>query len=148
VDDSLNALLKYVHFTRDALSRLTSRAQAQPPSGSLNGIMTNQFHKSIATGRCSGCCLQRFVRRHHFGCVHPHLGQIPIPGEIGSSQLTHRGPRCDSGCASLGGGRSPHEMMLPTKPITKPHQPTVVLTTFIQLNTIRTVPAAHNHQAI
>ena len=43
---------------------LTSRAQAQPPSGTLNVMMTNKFHKSIATGRGSGCCLQRIVRCH------------------------------------------------------------------------------------
>jgi hypothetical protein len=37
-----------------ARSGLTSRAQAQPPSGTLNGMMTNKSHKSIATGRGSG----------------------------------------------------------------------------------------------
>src|ERR1017187_6148119 len=45
----------------DVRSGLTSRAQAQPPSGTLKGMMTNKFHKSTATGRGSGCCLQRFV---------------------------------------------------------------------------------------
>jgi hypothetical protein len=38
---------------------LTSRAQAQPPSGTSKNTITNKFHKSIATGRGSGCCLQR-----------------------------------------------------------------------------------------
>jgi hypothetical protein len=32
-------------------------AQAQPPSGTLNAMMTNKFHKSIAIGKGSGCCL-------------------------------------------------------------------------------------------
>ena len=48
---------------RHAQSRLTSRAQAQPSGGTLNGMMTIKFHKSISTGKTSGCCLQRFVRR-------------------------------------------------------------------------------------
>jgi len=46
------------------------------------------------------------------------------------------------------GGRSPHEITLPTSATKKPHQPTVVLTTPTQLNTTSTVPMAHNTQAI
>src|SRR5450759_3514314 len=44
---------------------LTSRTQAQPPSRTQKGKMTMKNHKPSATGRGSGCCLQRFVRHHH-----------------------------------------------------------------------------------
>lgn len=53
-----------------------------------------------------------------------------------------------SGCGSLGGGRNPHPITLPTMPMPNPHQPIVVFTTPNQLNAINTVPTAHNHQAI
>ena len=55
---------------------LTTQAQTQPPSGTLNVMMTDQFHKSITTGRGSGCCLQRIVRPLS-GCVRSHLN-IPF----------------------------------------------------------------------
>jgi hypothetical protein len=54
----------------------------------------------------------------------------------------------DSGCPSPRGGRTPQEVTLPTSPMAKPIQPTVALTTFSQLSAIKTVPPAHNHQAI
>ena len=39
-------------------------------------------------------------------------------------------------------------MTLPSMPMPNPHQPTVVLTTSNQLEAIKTVPTAQNHQAI
>jgi hypothetical protein len=47
-----------------------------------------------------------------------------------------------------GGGRKPQLRQLPRSPMPNPHQPTVVLTTCVQLNTIKTVPTAQSHQAI
>jgi membrane protease YdiL (CAAX protease family) len=46
------------------------------------------------------------------------------------------------------GGRRPHPITLPTRPNPKPHQPIVVLTTFVQLRVTKAVPIAQSHHAI
>jgi hypothetical protein len=52
-------------------------------------MMTNKFHKSIATGRGSGCCLQRFVRRVHLGAcgVKKRTISIKAPGAARPKQI-------------------------------------------------------------
>src|ERR1035441_9326028 len=52
-------------------------------------MMTNKFHKSIATGRGSGCCLQRFVSpRHHSSTAPPRKSSNDLPSRSTSSSET------------------------------------------------------------
>src|SRR5208282_372184 len=92
-------------FARGAimtLSSLTSRAQAQPPSGTWKGKMTNDNHKPSATGGGSGCC-QRFVWRHN------HATELkPKPSESSLQAPAMSYPK-DTLCDSLAPELSHHE---------------------------------------